>query len=334
MEKLAKLALPPLAAKSFLDVGCNTGYYCGFAFFEGAFKIVGIDKNAECIAMAKSRFPQCSFMAGDWEYLADLVNGSCFDVILCASALHYSEDQPGLIKKMMERLAPEGVLVLEIGMIINCREWPETKPGWHLVTRDKDERLFPSCKGLENMLKPWSFKIMGESAKQIGDPVNRYVAHVRKRQKLAVIITGAPGSGKSELAARLADKIKVIHGDGLLYDMFLHPDKFGLAEQITARSINIQRIDREIFKLFNSGKGGLLAKAALGQAKGEDFIFDGFIPEQYEELFQQELARAGFRVIVVKTPKPAYSPLELASNARQEARKYEMFLTAMSHAKR
>ncbi len=72
--KLASLALPPLSCKSFLDIGCNEGYFCGYAFFEGATKIIGIDKDSDALARAKQRFPQCSFLDGDWESLASNSN--------------------------------------------------------------------------------------------------------------------------------------------------------------------------------------------------------------------------------------------------------------------
>ena len=105
LEKLQALRLPPLAGKSFLDVGCNEGFFCGFAQHEGATKVVGIDGNQTCIDRAKHRFPELSFYQQSWD---DPIEGE-FDVILLASALHYAKDQAELIQKLINQLTPTGV---------------------------------------------------------------------------------------------------------------------------------------------------------------------------------------------------------------------------------
>lgn len=43
--KLATLAMPPLSGLSFLDVGCNEGFFCGYALFDAAVRVVGIDRE-------------------------------------------------------------------------------------------------------------------------------------------------------------------------------------------------------------------------------------------------------------------------------------------------
>ena len=40
-EKLKALLLPDLSGKRFLDVGCNEGFFCGFAKHCGAERSVG-----------------------------------------------------------------------------------------------------------------------------------------------------------------------------------------------------------------------------------------------------------------------------------------------------
>ena len=110
LDKLKTLHLPELSGKSFFDVGCNEGFFCGFAHFQGATRVLGIDQSAAYLARARKRFPACEFREQDWTSLPD----ERFDVILLASALHYAEDQTALIGALVERLAEDGVLVLEL----------------------------------------------------------------------------------------------------------------------------------------------------------------------------------------------------------------------------
>src|ERR1044072_741458 len=43
LQKLKPLHIPALKGRSFLDVGCNEGFFCGYARFDGAERVVGID---------------------------------------------------------------------------------------------------------------------------------------------------------------------------------------------------------------------------------------------------------------------------------------------------
>lgn len=111
-EKLEALRFPDLAGKRFLDVGCNEGYFCGYASFSGATESVGLDQSKVAIRKAQKRFPQCAFHNQSWDRLPE---GS-FDVILLASALHYAEDQEALVHQLMSKLTPNGLLILEVGI--------------------------------------------------------------------------------------------------------------------------------------------------------------------------------------------------------------------------
>src|SRR3546814_2465756 len=59
LEKLKALKLPELGGLGFLDVGCNEGFFCGFAKFQGASRAVGIDQSRPFIERARARFPAC-----------------------------------------------------------------------------------------------------------------------------------------------------------------------------------------------------------------------------------------------------------------------------------
>ncbi len=113
IEKLIHLRMPPLRNKSFLDVGCNEGFFCGYAKHQGATRVVGLDMSANFIARARVRFPDCEFLQQTWDKLPN----EKFDVILLASAIHYADDQPALIQRLVDQLSPDGTLILELGIV-------------------------------------------------------------------------------------------------------------------------------------------------------------------------------------------------------------------------
>src|SRR3546814_21011344 len=112
----------------------NVGYFCGFAHFMGPARSVCIDHSTECIYRTQLRFPDCEFHARDWNHLPE----GQFDVIMLASALHYAEDQPALLQRLVDHLTPAGVLVLELGIVSS----PHAE--WVKVNTGIDERYFPT----------------------------------------------------------------------------------------------------------------------------------------------------------------------------------------------
>lgn len=331
--KLASLALPPLAGKSFLDIGCNEGYFCGYAFFDAASQVIGLDKNPDFLEKARRRFPQCVFKQADWSDLAATLGAdNKFDVILCASALHYAEDQAGLLEALMRRLKPGGILVLEIGVIENIQPeiCEDAGGGWHWVKRSIDRRLFPTQPALEKMLSPYAWKHMGKSVSQTGDPLARHVIHASNPLPLAILLMGAPGSGKSTVARKLSGALKVLGGDRLLACPRDLPEKYARLRDLASELTSWQRIDLFVRKIFQSGAWKEYVRLITDTAGENDFIFDGFIPENNQLEFQRELESLGYRVMRLLTPAPEFTPNELSRRGRVEARKYQLFLGAMS----
>lgn len=328
--KLAALALPPLTGKKFLDVGCNEGYFCGYAFFDAASKVVGLDYNQGFIAQAKKRFPQCSFIQADWHNLDETLGTEKFDVILCASALHYADDQPAFVNKLMSRLSPQGMLALEIGILEadQAAQWPQTAAGWHNVSRSIDSRLFPTWKGVEAMLEPYVYKHMGPSVPQIGDPVPRHVFHIKNPQPIAVLLLGDPASGKSTVVRKLLGHGKVIRGDALLGEIGNYSESFPGLHRLSKEGFSWQRLDKLLHKIFESGAGGEYAQLVAKKADGKDFVFDGFVPHEYQDVFAKKIRESGYYVMWMHGERPEYSPYELSRRARTEARKYSLFLGA------
>jgi SAM-dependent methyltransferase len=287
LDKLKALMLPLGQGVRFLDVGCNEGFFCGFAHYQGAARVVGVDISAGYVQRARQRFPECEFIHGSW----DALPGEEFDVILLASALHYAEDQPALLHTLVERLAPNGVLVLELGIVASraC--------DWIKVQRGDDERLFPSMAKLREVLQPYAWKWMGPSVTQPGDPVPRHVVHVSRRRPLAYLMLEPPGTGKSTIAASLfgAGGVPVLSNDELLRKVAKGElDADPALVDLVRREFTPFGIDRMLALLVAEDHVGALVDLWLAQAGGSDFALDGFLPVGGHGLVQQRLSESGY----------------------------------------
>lgn len=344
--KLAALALPPLSGLSFLDVGCNEGFFCGYASFDAAVRVLGIDRDPEAVARARERFPHCDFLVGDWSLLdPDRSQGETagppplradarFDVVLCASALHYAADQPALVAAMMARLRPGGLLVLELGVgtpeicAEDRQESGAPDSGWVTVRRSIDARRFPTWAGVTAMLAPYAWKHMGPGVPQIGDPVPREVFHVRPARPFAVLLLGAPGSGKSTAARRLFPGARLISGDRLWALARASAAAAPSLHALAASQTDWLRLDLLTRRLFEEGLWRDYAALAVREAGGRDLVFDGYIPADCRERFAGAFEALGYLPLPLETPAPACSPNELSCRARVESRKYQLFLSA------
>lgn len=329
--KLASFPMPPLIGKSFLDIGCNEGFFCGFAAFEGAKSIIGVDNNEEFVRRARNRFPQCQFIQTDWmNYLKE--TDKKFDVILCASALHYALDQEALVVAMVDCLAPNGFLILELGIAAeNSPEVIKTeKTGWVKCNRDLDKRLFATWQGLEQMLKPYAWKFVGESIIQKGDPVPRYVFHVQRPQPYAILLCGNSASGKTTVARRLLKNLKRVDGDMMWSKAVNMEDIYPRLAALAKTRTNWGMLNKLAERMFSDGSWEEYADFVAAQGAGENFVFDGYLPHEYVGKFMKQLERYGYRVLKMELPNPSLSPAEMLSQTRMETRKYNMFLEAFS----
>lgn len=278
LAKLKALKLPDLSDRDFLDVGCNEGFFCGFAKFQGAKRSVGLDHSALFIERARQRFPDCEFHRQGWDSLPE----GNFDVILLASALHYAEDQAALLHRLVERLSPDGVLILELGIAASkASEWVHVKRGI-------DERDFPSMAKLRELLDAYAWKWMGPSVAQDGDPVARHVVHVSRRRPLAYLLLQPPAYGKTSIASRLflPGGVPVISGDQQLAlaarGEIPVPEKL---RSVIARNFSPLRIDETIQRVFDEGAGKELVGLWAAGAGKADFALDAYVPvERHAEV--------------------------------------------------
>ena len=287
LDKLKALMLPEMSGLRFLDVGCNEGFFCGFAAFQGARESVGIDHSQLFIGRARRRFPGCTFHVQGWERLPE----GPFDVILLASALHYAEDQEALVHQVASRLSPDGVLVLETGIVSS------KKAEFVKVQRGIDERFFPTMPKMREVLRRYAWKWMGPSVSQDGDPVARHVFHVRPRRPLACLLLQPPGFGKTSIANSLfkANGVPVVSTDQLLDRVAKGrmPADPALAAA-AAEDYSPFRIDQTVQRLFAQGLGPALVRLWLEHAGTGDFALEGYVPGEYQDEVKRALHGAGY----------------------------------------
>lgn len=204
--KLKALKLPDdLTGASFLDIGCNEGFFCLEAKQRGASKVIGIDKSAEAIHAAKKRAKKMGLAI---EYICDdwmrLPHGK-FDYILFASGLHYVLEPIILFDLIYNRLANDGLFILECGYMPECMDSAITR-----AIRKGGPRLYPRVDILINSwLRKFAVRHIQKSVRQSGDPIRRSVFHCYKWNTSVVLILGQSHAGKTTIAPRLSTDIVI-----------------------------------------------------------------------------------------------------------------------------
>lgn len=316
-EKLKALRLPSLGGKRFLDVGCNEGFFCGYALHAGATAAMGIDRSHEATVRARERFPDATFLCQSWD---DLPEGS-FDVILLASALHYARDQAALIHRLMAALNDDGVLVLELGIA------PSGKKEWVSVVRSIDERLFPSRSQLQEVLASYAWKIIGYSCEQAGDPIPRYVVHIRKLRPAVFLLTSQPASGKSTLCrtAFANGCMPVVSGDSVLgriaRGQLVAPQPL---QQLVSADYDSTAIAQLTDKIFTAGLGEALFDIWCATAGDGQFVIDAYLTDSQELAFKSYLTKRGYLPVTLSWQMDISMANQL--DAQQRADAYQHYL--------
>ncbi len=109
-KNLLKL-LDPKPYERILDLGCGSGQLTS-KISESAKETIGIDKSAEMIADAKSKFKTIEFQVKNAE---NFKFNKKFDAIFSNATLHWIKNQENAIACMFENLNPNGRIVLEFG---------------------------------------------------------------------------------------------------------------------------------------------------------------------------------------------------------------------------
>lgn len=291
-EKLLSLRLPDVKDKRFLDVGCNEGFFCGFAFFSGAKEVIGIDKNAIALKKASMRFPEVTFLNQSWDNLPKQE----FDVITFLSALHYADDQEALIHELMSRLSKTGVLILELSLA------PGRNDEWLEIKRSIDTRLFPTRTKLSKILEPYAWKIIGQSVIQSGDPLPRVVVHVRKLLPYAFLLMELPASGKTTLSRQVFEpaNIPILSGD-VLYSK-IAKDIVQCSPELThciKQDFKTFAIDQVIERVFADDFYREFLKILIENHQNKNILIDSYVPQQHWSKVISFLRDAGYFPVVM-----------------------------------
>ena len=105
-------AIPPIAARRVIDLGCGPGNSTELlaARFPDA-EISGLDSSDDMITEARRRLPQIGFTLGD---LREWRAASGMDVILSNATLQWVPDHATLLPQLLAQLAPGGHLAVQM----------------------------------------------------------------------------------------------------------------------------------------------------------------------------------------------------------------------------
>jgi 2-polyprenyl-3-methyl-5-hydroxy-6-metoxy-1,4-benzoquinol methylase len=119
----------PLARPKILDLGCGTGWFTQQLAELG--DVTGLDLSEAAIALARSQFPNVSFLCANLYEAA--LHPASFDVIVAQEVIAHVEDQVAFVRRMAELLKPRGYLVVTTAnkVVMERVDWP-TQPREHI----------------------------------------------------------------------------------------------------------------------------------------------------------------------------------------------------------
>ena len=291
-KKLGRLRLPDsMAGKSFLDIGCNEGFFCGVAASRDAARVVGLDIDLPALDFGRAHYPSPAI---EWLHQRwDNLPAGPFDVILWASGMHYEPDPARMLDKIADRLAPGGLLVLECGVVHGgSREMV-------LVHRQNDSRWIPTEEFLTNqLLKRFAFRQVASPEAPPGDPIRRAVYHCRTRQPLVLLVRGEAHHDKLSFARQLAPSAsKLMSIDSFVYRILVAEHAHGTLGPFIKANFK----DYDLTSLYDGiDRAGLTAEYAAWIADAiapsdEAVIIEGYITDAQAAALAEQL---GTRAVV------------------------------------
>lgn len=94
------------------DLGCGPGHVTrALAERWPEARVIGVDHSAEMLAHAADAYPEGEWIRGD---IADWQPAAPADLIYANAALHWLDDHPTLLPRLLEGLAPGGALAVQM----------------------------------------------------------------------------------------------------------------------------------------------------------------------------------------------------------------------------
>lgn len=145
--KFSRFAIDTLEGKNVLDIGCNTGWFCDFAFDLKCRSYTGIEAAYRELIHAIRFRPRGRYIYGKLQDHWDDLNSVKFDVIFLCATLHYFDNKMIIINKLSKLLNNGGYLILETPVCQSDQaiEQPYPNAGKNVT--------IPSCKLVEQWLR-------------------------------------------------------------------------------------------------------------------------------------------------------------------------------------
>ncbi|MGD0229489.1 MAG: class I SAM-dependent methyltransferase [Syntrophorhabdales bacterium] len=105
---LALLQTVPLDQPKILDLGCATGWFTENLSKLG--QVTGIDLSERAIAIAKTAYPNLTFLKGNIFEMP--IYAEYFDLIVSQEVIAHVEDQVGFVQRIAQALKPSGYVVV------------------------------------------------------------------------------------------------------------------------------------------------------------------------------------------------------------------------------
>jgi SAM-dependent methyltransferase len=269
--------MPEIEGKKFLDLGCNEGFFCGASLAGGAARAVGVDTGEQFIDDARRHFPGAEFHLRSWDDFLP-ASDEKFDVILFASAIHYSPDQVHSLDLALNALTEDGTLLLECG--IGEQEKAE---GIYVrqVRYDGIERLYFTMDSLRATLKDRGYYIFQAfpSVAQGGDSFPRWVFHIRKTRSVILYNFDMPNSGKTYISNFFRADVAYLSIDQLAHRM-MNETTFG---PIAVGEANVDFFWRTIEALSMTKLAVERICAMITEADAEAAYVEGWLPVEIQQ---------------------------------------------------
>jgi SAM-dependent methyltransferase len=295
-QQLERIQIPAdLTGMAVLAIGCGDGFFAAVAAERGARRILGVDIDEAALASARVRVPDAEFLLRSWWDIP----AERFDLILFLSGLHREPQPKRLLQSISMRLAPNGLLILECGVVRDGTQRKDWRP-----TQRRDKIVsYPSFTLLmDEILADYAVRDIGPGVVLAGDGVPRSVFHCTLAKPTILAIGGASGTGKSNLARVFArEGTVVIHTDYLLGAWAINRTR--LQHEFlsyVAQKLRPNAIDFFLREMIQDGKTDEYCSLLLKHVSLDDrvTILEGYgfsLPE-IRETFRRAAEAAGFRV--------------------------------------